>query len=177
MSQPVISLYGLEGLALIVSFPSGVLYTNQTGGVCCCQPMLEGMLVPLESACDVEPKLAAFFAEHGGNLCDADADALDVILRTPEASYVVTPTFFLEVDRARLRDSMEAWLHVTVMACPDEHLVATITSPAEGHFGMRPLSGRTWSPADQPELGEHASLYPFSGFGRTSAVLTWPNSD
>jgi hypothetical protein len=47
----------------------------------------------------------------------------------------------------------------------------------EGFSGMRTLSGRVWSPADQPELGEYATLYPFAGFGHTSAVLTWPNSD
>lgn len=34
-------------LALIVNHPSGVVYTNQAGGVCCTHPELEGVLIPL----------------------------------------------------------------------------------------------------------------------------------
>src|SRR5262245_12279282 len=114
MSKPVVILYHLEQLALIVKRPSGVLYTNQVGGVCCLKPAEEGVLVPLGINCDILDKLAAYFSLHQGRLDSSDADALDAILRTPEAPFVVTPTFFLEVDRSRLGESVEAWLHVTV---------------------------------------------------------------
>lgn len=136
MTRPVISLYGLEGLGLIVPYPSGVLYTNQTGGA-----------------------------------------TLDAILHTPEEPFVVTPAFFLELDRARLADSMEAWLYVTITACPDEHMIA-YAGHSDGTFSMvQTLSGQPWSPADQPELTQYVGLYPITGFGRRSAILTWPNSD
>lgn len=177
MGQPVISLYGLGGLALIIECPSGVLYTNQTGGVFCMQPKTEGVLVPLGDESHVEESLAAFFAKTNRRLRPDDADALDIILRTPTEPFVVTPTFFLKVDRSRFDDSMEAWLYVTIIACPDEHMVA-FAQDREGRLShITTLSGRAWSPDDQPELGPHATLYPVSGFSVRSAVLTWPNSD
>jgi hypothetical protein len=180
MGQPVIQLSDLEELALIVECDSGVIYTNQAGGTFCMQPKAEGALVPLGNDCHIEDRLHAFFANPDVpaiGLQPAHADALDLILRTPEEPFVVTPTFFLEVDRSRLDDSMEAWLYVTIVACPDEHLIA-YTQYRDGTISRTAtLSGREWSPDDQPELGPHATLYPFSGFGRRPAVLTWANSD
>jgi hypothetical protein len=176
-SKPVISLYGLEGLGLVVPYPSGILYTNQTGGTTCAQPVEEGVFVPLGSECRVAEKLIDCFENQiRARLTSADADALDAILHTPDEPSVVTPAFFLEVDRARLDDSMEAWLYVTITACPDEHMIA-YAGHADGTFSMvQTLSGRTWNPADQPEL-KHYVGYPITGFGRRSAILTWPNSD
>ena len=88
----------------------------------------------------------------------------------------MTPAFFVKVDRSRLADSMEAWLFVTIVTCPEEHLM--ISATRDGTFShTMTLSGRAWSPEDQPELGPHATLYPISGFGRRSAVVTWMNSD
>lgn len=43
-----IDLYGLETFFLIVEHPTGVLYRNQTGGVCCMHPTIEGFGIPLE---------------------------------------------------------------------------------------------------------------------------------
>jgi len=73
--------------------------------------------------CDVLGKLEAFFATTKGRLSETDADALDSILQTAEPPMVVAPTFFLEVDRSRLADSVEAWLHVTIRASPNEHMI------------------------------------------------------
>ncbi len=148
MSHPTISLYGLQGLGLIVKHAWGVRYSNQAGGVCCCQPVAEGVLVPLDDHCEIEAKLGDYFADHGGRLGPDDADALDKILQTPTAPYVYTPTFFLAVDRDRLADSMEPWLHVTIAS----------------------------SPEDDPSA-DWSMRYPMSGFGRALAVLTWANSD
>ncbi|AUX40429.1 uncharacterized protein SOCE26_018300 [Sorangium cellulosum] len=44
----LIRLYD-AGLGLIIKHASGVLYTNQTCGVCCAQPELEGVFVPLDA--------------------------------------------------------------------------------------------------------------------------------
>jgi uncharacterized protein DUF6210 len=176
-SKPVISLYGLEGLGLIVPYPSGVLYTHQTGGTNCAHPVEEGVFVPLGSECRVAQRLGALFQDQiRARLTNADADALDAVLHTPEAPFAVTPAFFLEIDRARLADSMEAWLYVTIRVCPDERMTAYAWH-ADGTFSkVQTLSGRSWNPADQPELNQYTGLYPITGFGR-SAILTWPNSD
>ena len=161
MYRPVIRLYELEELALIVECNSGVRYTTQAGGNYCLQPETEGALVPLGTGCAIEDSLAAFYARENVpvGLSSAQADALDLILRTPVAPYAYTPTFFLEVDRHRLADSMEAWLFVTIKECPE------IWSFVE------------WNRNAQPELERHPTRYPCAGFGRRSAVLVWTNSD
>jgi hypothetical protein len=162
MALPIIRLFELEELALIVECPSGVLYTNQAGGNYCLQPETEGVLVPLGHSCNIEDKLYAFFTGPDAprrRLEPSHADALDIILRTPEKPYVMTPTFFLEVDRTRLADSMEAWLYVTITESPE------------------PYAFDEWNRNEQPELPQHPTRYPFAGFGRRSGVLTWANSD
>lgn len=169
MPRRIIRLYDLEELALIIEHPTGVFYTNQAGGVACVQPEIEGVLVPIGNACNVEDKLEAFFA-NATRLQPSDADTLDTILRVPEEPYVVTPTFFLEVDRSKLAESMEAWLHVTIVASPDlrQHTYRDgETSPTSG--------GQPWP--DKPAVAGRADFYSFWGFGRCSGVLTWSNSD
>jgi hypothetical protein len=54
---------------------------------------------------------------------------------------------------------MEAWLYVTITECPE------------------PYAFLDWNRNAQPELPRHPTDYPFAGFGRRSAVLTWANSD
>jgi hypothetical protein len=162
MVRPVIRLYQLEELALIIECPSGVLYTNQAGGNFCMQPETEGVLVPLGHSCSIEEKLFAYFTNDVGTVIRLEpkhADALDVILRTPEGTYVKTPTFNLEVDRSRLEESMEAWIYVTITTCPDVS------------------SFQEWNRNAQPELPVHPTMYTFAGFGRGTGVLTWANSD
>ena len=41
----------------------------------------------------------------------------------------------------------------------------------------RPYAFREWNRNEQPDLPQHPTRYPFAGFGRRSAVLTWANSD
>jgi hypothetical protein len=43
-----LSLYD-AGLGLIIEHPTGVIYSNQTGGNFCLQPELEGAFVPLDA--------------------------------------------------------------------------------------------------------------------------------
>jgi hypothetical protein len=160
MARFIIRLYELEGLGLIVEHDSGVFYTNQAGGTCCAQPEIEGVLVPLGT--ETEDKLDAYFASADVppiRLEPRHADALDVILRTPPEGYAWTPTFFLQVDRSRLAESMEAWLYVTITSCPD------------------PVSFADPNQNLQPELPQHPTHYPFAGFAGRSGVLTWTNSD
>jgi hypothetical protein len=158
MARSIIRLYDLEGLGLIVEQSSGVFYTNQAGGTFCAQPEIEGVLVPLGSV--GEEKLEAYFAKPEViRLEPHNADALDVILRTPAEGDAWAPTFFLQVDRSRLAESMEAWLYVTITSCPE------------------PVSFADWNQNLQPELPQHPTHYPFAGFAGRSGVLTWANSD
>ncbi len=47
MSKAIINLYQFSGIGLIVSHPTGIVYTNQTGGYACLSPEFEGAFVPL----------------------------------------------------------------------------------------------------------------------------------
>jgi hypothetical protein len=44
-----VTLWEAGGVGLIVSSPTGVVYTNQCGGTCCSHPELEGFYVPLST--------------------------------------------------------------------------------------------------------------------------------
>jgi Family of unknown function (DUF6210) len=51
MSQPRIELWEHVGLGLIISWPSGIIFTNQTGGTSCLHPEFEGVFVPIRNDC------------------------------------------------------------------------------------------------------------------------------
>ncbi|XXX73335.1 DUF6210 family protein [Sorangium sp. So ce134] len=109
MSKPKIELWYGIGLGAIVSFPTGVLYSNQTGGTSCNDPELEGAYVPLDE--DAGEELYAYFAgpKHQGagamsGLDDEDAAFIEMVLAKHGLSR------FISLDRSRLRESHEAWV-------------------------------------------------------------------
>jgi len=121
--KPVVQLWESVGLGLIVEYPSGIIYSNQTGGTSCLHPEIEGAFVPLRNDTEYdEPKLLSpendlfdYFEgpKHRGTgatsgLDSADADFIDCILQTCSLGGAVA------VDRQRLRESHEAWVRVTV---------------------------------------------------------------
>ncbi|MGK3996973.1 DUF6210 family protein [Sorangium sp. So ce1024] len=102
------------GLGIIIQHPSGVLYTNQTCGHCCLQPELEGVYVPFDAE-ESWLRLNAYFEgpRYGGTgamhgLDDEDAAFIESVLRDGR---VGVP---LVVDRSRLKESHEAWVHVLI---------------------------------------------------------------
>jgi len=77
--KPVVELWEAVGLGVIIDYPSGVLYSNQTGGFSCLHPVTEGIYVPvrndtLETGELIGPErdLQKFFegAEVFGRWCD-----------------------------------------------------------------------------------------------------------
>lgn len=109
-----LSLYDLEGVALIIEAPTGVTYSNQVGGHACLQPTYEGALLPVNPdrdpdgpRSDLEIALGEVLINEGF-LDDTLADTVDAVLAR------FSPTAGLLVDRTRLRESTEAWVHVIV---------------------------------------------------------------
>lgn len=106
-----VRLFDLRGVALIVERASGVVYSNQAGGTGCLQPEMEGSLVPVSGQHQeddpdaMEARLAAVF-DNGGHFDERMADQVDSVLASAGHTTGVT------VDRTRLSDSMEAWIHV-----------------------------------------------------------------
>jgi len=120
---------GNGATGLIVLVKSGVIYSNQAGGLACRHPAEEGVFIPLQAFPDVdvdklECGLAKVFSEKYGDWCcngidEEDADYLDKVFEECNLP--------LRVDRERLKDSMEAWLYVIItrdVACDVvKHLV------------------------------------------------------
>lgn len=143
MQKRRISLYDMpHEIMLVVEHPSGVLYGNQAGGVVCMQPEIEGVLAPVEVWPENVERIMNLDYGAGRGLEPELADAIDAVLAVEPSSR------YLRVDRARLKQSMEAWVFVLIDSPAD-----TTDQIAGPHFGA------------------------LLGFGATKGVLTWPNSD
>ncbi|SRR6266446_6846614 len=153
IEKPIIRLCDSGGLGLIVLFPSGVVYTNQTGGTCCLQPTEEGVFLPLVSETfNHDSALLEYF--YKGKWAGACANGIDI----EDANFVdqllakTDNTKFLSVNRKRLADSHEAWVYVNIAATPSRFPELPATYSSEMSFLMY-------------------------GFGAREGVLTWSNSD
>ncbi len=113
--KPIVLLYELQGIGIIIPWPSGVVYQNQTGGYACYQHQLEGIFVPLEGeSADFYQKLYEFFF-HGkwAGWCDDGID--EETAQFIEQTLRLNPDYEgIRVDRAKLEESHEAWVHVAV---------------------------------------------------------------
>src|SRR5215204_4527094 len=116
MNRAIINLYQLDGIGLIVSHSTGVLYSNQTGGYACLSPEFEGVFVPLKDPLvNQQEQLEKYFTGskwkgHCYNNIDIEtADFIDKILKS---SYL---TSRLKVNREKLNESHEAWIHVNIL--------------------------------------------------------------
>lgn len=121
-------LYEHVGLGLVISWPSGITYSNQAGGYSCAQPSVEGVFVPLRNDCSLDDKLLSPETEllsyftgskhrgagtHGKGFDQEDADFIDGVLKKYNLARC------LRVDRSRLGDCDEAWVPVEVIADED----------------------------------------------------------
>jgi hypothetical protein len=140
------------GTGLIIKWPTGIFYSNQSGGTFCMAPEEEGFFVPIGNDADEnnifmskEDELCDYFtgsdmplegAIHG--ISDKNADDIDNILSSP---------VFLDrikVDREKLKESHEAWVHVLIY----KNNTNEILSLFQG-FDSFPLKGvLVWSNSD-----------------------------
>jgi hypothetical protein len=110
MEKLRIRIWETHSLGLILIRETGVIVVNQTNGVACQQSEAEGIYVPLQT--DAQ-EIEEFFAGYE-RLDNAAADFLDEYFRRDGHGNLR----FLSVDRARLNESLEAWVYVNV-AQPD----------------------------------------------------------
>ncbi len=116
MDTPIIQLWEFSGMGLIVAWPSGVRYSNQTGGYACLYPELEGVFAPLAApVLDQQAWLRKFFTgrKWRGNcykgIDEETANFIDSVLIESSRTEI------LRVNRERLADSHEAWVHVLIL--------------------------------------------------------------
>ncbi|MEK7951936.1 DUF6210 family protein [Luteolibacter soli] len=152
MSDRRIELWDHVGLGLILEWPSGIAITNQTGGTSCLSPEIEGVLIPLRNDVTVPervlispenelydyftgPKWRGTGATNG--IDSNDADFIESVISKAR----LFPT--IRVDRDRLKESHEAWIHVIVSG--DE----PCDPPLFTGFGPYPRKGvLTWQNSD-----------------------------
>ena len=115
----IVRLWEHAGTGLIVSYPTGVVYSNQVGGHACYQQELEGFFVPVANDCGLAPngslrspetELFAYFSQNPtfGEFTEKDAAAV-------ESAFANFPIWSgIKVDREKLDQSHEAWVYVNV---------------------------------------------------------------
>jgi len=120
LDKPLIQLWGSPRLGLIILRPSGVYYSNQTGGYACKHPLAEGVFFPVPAGeTGLEQKLSEYFTgpKWSGWCCDGideeTATVVDGLLADCEA------TKGIKVDRSRWSDSHEAWVYVDFANLPE----------------------------------------------------------
>lgn len=107
-----VNLHAFPDLGLIVKANTGIIYSNQTGGFSNLHPEMEGFFVPLRTLFGFRELYAmrtlcpsGLDAQDG---MDSDtADKLDWILSRQGLKCI-------RVDRSKLGESWEAWVHVTI---------------------------------------------------------------
>ena len=100
-------------MGIVVLYPSGVYYSNQTGGHACLHPLVEGVFIPIRAdELDLEKELAEHFtgSKWQGWCCDGIDEETAIFIDGLLAQCHLTRG--TRVDRNRLRDSHEAWVYV-----------------------------------------------------------------
>ncbi len=138
VQKPVILLYDLFGLGLIIPWPSGVVYQGQVGGHYCLPFREEGVFVPLETERFEESKALEdyFTGPKWGGWCGEGVDEETAAFIDRTLARLRFDEEFVKVDRARLHESVEAWVYVDV--------------PKDLHFdGLTPCKAiLTWQNSD-----------------------------
>ena len=129
---------------VIVEHPTGIIYTNQTHGLCCAHPQIEGFMLPpltklYEKADEIQQKL--YEREY---LRPDDANHLDSVFEK-EVPFRVDGDFvfanFNEADPYK-GDSGEAWIRIKFVE----------PGPGEDVVSYRGLTGKkgvlTWTNSD-----------------------------
>lgn len=143
MANKRVSLHYIPGMMLIIEHPSGVRYLNQVGGVVNAQEEMEGVLAPLDISEEAASRIEAYpYPQGRQGLSSGIATMIDDVLASEPG------TRFLRVDRTRLDESWEAWVHVRFHS-PD----------TDDRSLVDPYFGEAY------------------GFGAARGVLTWCNSD
>jgi hypothetical protein len=120
-------LYESVGTGLIIKAKTGIVWTTQAGGVSCLQPECEGLFVPFGNDTTLDHKLISFentlfelFAGGTGGMTFAEgwAQPFERALERYAAEHWL-PFGRIELDRTRLDDSIEGWVHVIYRPTPE----------------------------------------------------------
>lgn len=137
MNKLRVDLFNLGDFAgLIISAPTGVIYTNQTGGTHCCQEQLEGFFVPLTLFSDEDPLEG--YSEHLMRPAPLDsvrrAKLMELAQQRIAAMSLAKDLEALDIEASPTQSIREAWIPVLVKQRPDM-MLAELAHLA-GHVGI-----------------------------------------
>jgi len=122
-----VTLHTFPDLGVIVKAPTGVIYSNQAGGYACLHPEVEGFFVPLRTPFGMRELHAlqgifpsGFDTDDG--IDNETAEKLDWLLTRQGLRCI-------RVDRSKLTESWEAWVHVTITGELDYKMPLESTMP------------------------------------------------
>jgi len=123
MSKPLVAIWDTVGFGIIIGFPTGVLITNQTGGIACLQPKMEGVYVPLandykeasKEFLSPEIALTDYFkgVKYKGSGAVKGIDLEDVAIIN-EILTQFNLHKMITIDQEKLSESHEAWVHIKI---------------------------------------------------------------
>uniref|UniRef100_UPI00404990EB DUF6210 family protein n=1 Tax=Flavobacterium sp. TaxID=239 RepID=UPI00404990EB len=120
------------GFGLIINLPTGILFSNQTGGTACLQPEIEGLFIPIandiftesNALYSPETELTQYFLSPkyaGTGACNGidckDVAAIEAILE----KYSLQD--FITIDSAKLSESHESWIWVKININSENNLL------------------------------------------------------
>ncbi|ACL03123.1 conserved hypothetical protein [Desulfatibacillum aliphaticivorans] len=134
-----------ERIGLIIVWKSGVVYSNQTGGLACFLSKQEGVFVPIGEGLLNQDELlwehftgSKWFGACMDGIDEETADYIDEVLEQN------IETSCVKVDRSRLGKSHEAWIYVTIADDPNSEERRII----KGFDGCRAVL--TWDNSELP---------------------------
>lgn len=101
VTKPVVQLWDYEGAGLIIPAPTGIVWSNQTGGMACHHPELEGYFLPVR----VSESLFSDWCCTTDGFAKATWDGLSVAV-----GRALGPCW--QFDTTRAADGQEAWIPV-----------------------------------------------------------------
>lgn len=119
--MPEIDLSDTVGLGLIISWNTGVVYSNQTGGTSCLRPSYEGVYVAVRNDYAIDqnrflsPEIELsdhFVNSYGGMGAVGGINYKDVEFVN---SVLSKNLLNIEVDTTLLQESHEAWVNVLIL--------------------------------------------------------------
>ena len=150
MNKPILKLWDTVGLGIIIEYPTGVMITNQTGGISCLHPKCEGIYLPLANDYNDKTKeflspeieLSNYFkgSKYNGNgaiqgIDPEDAKEINTIIHASGLQKTI------EIDVNRLAESHEAWIRIKIHYDKNFELISG--------FDSYPLHGvLTWANSD-----------------------------
>lgn len=117
MIKRKIKLYDAVGLGLIISLPTGIEFTNQTGGNACYQLSIEGIYVPIANDCSLSNELISpeidlieYFSKNiSDKINEKDIFKINEILEKYDLSELI------RIDKDKINKSFEAWIYVDII--------------------------------------------------------------